>query len=112
MFDKQTALPVRHDTPETIYADLLQRIVADDPRLVFTFPVELPANTTPEQIEQWLSASGFSRVQAEREADGKKLLDVVADRFRLGGSREGARDGGHRAGAEARQRPAQRLQAE
>ena len=25
LFDKQTALPVRHDTPETIYADLLQR---------------------------------------------------------------------------------------
>ena len=83
LFDQQTALPVRHDTPETIYADLRAR-ATDDPRLVFTFPVELPANTTPEQIEQWLSASGFSRVQAEREADGKKLLDVVADRFRLG----------------------------
>jgi excinuclease ABC subunit A len=83
LFDKQTALPIRHDTPETIYADLMQR-ATDDSRLVFTFPVELPANTTPEQIEQWLSASGFSRVQAEREAEGKKLLDVVADRFRLG----------------------------
>jgi excinuclease ABC subunit A len=83
LFDKQTALPVRHDTPETIYADLLERS-KDDPRLVFTFPVELPANTSPEQIEQWLSASGFSRVQAERDAEGKKLLDVVADRFRLG----------------------------
>ena len=32
LFDRQTALPVRHDTPETIYADLLQR-AADDPRL-------------------------------------------------------------------------------
>ncbi len=85
LFDKQTALPIRHDTPETIYADLMQRST-EDPRLVFTFPVELPANTTPEQIEQWLSASGFSRVQAEREAEGKKLLDVVADRFRLGGA--------------------------
>ena len=84
LFDKQTALPVRHDTPETIYADLLQRIRRTTRRLVFTFPVELPANTTSEQIEQWLSASGFSRVQAERDAEGKKLLDVVADRFRLG----------------------------
>ena len=83
LFDKQTALPVRHDTPETIYADLLSR-AADDPRLVITFPVELPANTSAAEIEQWLSASGFSRVQAEREADGKKLLDVVADRFRIG----------------------------
>ena len=86
LFDQQTALPVRHDTPETIYADLQRRAGADDPRLVITFPVELPANTSSEQIEQWLSASGFSRVQAEREVDGKKLLDVVADRFRLGGT--------------------------
>ena len=111
LFDKLTALPVRHDTPETIYADLLRLAGPRDaavamppqdsgmppegadakqpgtdtsPRLVFTFPVELPANTSAEQIEQWLSASGFSRVHAERDADGKKLLDVVADRLRLG----------------------------
>ncbi len=84
LFDKLTALPVRHDTPETIHADLLARAADGDPRLVFTFPVELPANTSAEQIEQWLSASGFSRVQAERDADGRKLLDVVADRLRLG----------------------------
>ncbi len=84
LYDKLTALPVRHDTPETIYADLLARTAQGDPRLVFTFPVELPANTSAEQIEQWLSASGFSRVQAERDAEGRKLLDVVADRFRLG----------------------------
>src|SRR5512137_1802674 len=83
LFDQRTALPVRHDTPETIHADLLRRAADGDPRLVLTFPVELPANTSDEQIAQWLSASGFSRVQAEREADGRKLLDVVADRFRL-----------------------------
>jgi excinuclease UvrABC ATPase subunit len=66
LFDRQTALPVRHDTPETIHADLLDRAAAaGDPRLVFTFPVELPADTTPEQQEQWLAASGFTRVQAE-----------------------------------------------
>jgi excinuclease ABC subunit A len=52
--------------------------------LVLTFPVELPANTTAEQLEQWLAASGFSRVQAERVVGDKKLLDVVADRLRLG----------------------------
>ncbi len=84
LFDKHTALPVRHDTPETIYADLIQRAAAaGDPRLVFTFPVELPADTTAEQQEQWLAASGFTRVQAERVAGTRKLLDVVADRLRL-----------------------------
>ena len=85
LFDQDTALPVRHDTPETIYADLLQRAAAaGDPRLVFTFAVELPADTSSEQQAQWLSASGFTRVQAERVEGPRKVLDVVADRLRLG----------------------------
>jgi len=89
LFDRETALPVRHDTPQTIHDELMARTAATDPRLVLTFPVELPANTTAEQLEQWLAASGFTRVQAERTVtDGqgeKKLLDVVADRFRMQG---------------------------
>ena len=56
---------------------------AEAPRLVVTFPVELPASTTSEEVEQWLSASGFTRVQAERTEGGRKVLDVVADRFRI-----------------------------
>ena len=87
LFDKQTALAVRHDTPETIHADLQARAqAAGDPRLVFTFPVELPADTTAEQQEQWLAASGFTRVQAERVVGNRKILDVVADRFRFAGT--------------------------
>ena len=89
LFDKDTAQPVRHDTPETIYAELAQRAAqAQDPRLYLTFPVELPANTSAEQVSQWLSASGFTKVQAEREVatptGPRKVLDVIADRFRLG----------------------------
>jgi excinuclease ABC subunit A len=104
LFDRETALPVRHDSPESIYAELQRRSAEQgDPRLVVTFPVKLPASTTPEEVEQWLSASGYTRVQAERTvqreakeeapAKGKKarpvieavkLLDVVADRFRIG----------------------------
>jgi excinuclease ABC subunit A len=87
LFDRKTAMAVRHDTPETIYAELMARTVSADPRLVITFPVELPAGTTPEELEQWLAASGFTRVQAEREVatptGPRKVLDVVADRFRL-----------------------------
>jgi excinuclease ABC subunit A len=106
LFDRETALPVRHDTPETIFTELQRRSQAQgDPRLVLTFPVELPANTTAEEVAQWLSASGYTRVQAERTvqrevkdeapAKGKKtkpvieavkVLDVVADRFRLSGA--------------------------
>ncbi len=118
LFDRDTAHAVRHDTPETIYADMRARSGSSDPRVAVTFPVELPASTTPEEIEQWLSVSGFTKVQAERvvdlgsepdlsdKASGKskgstqsgadtksalttsankrKVLDVVADRFRLG----------------------------
>ncbi len=104
LFDRETAALVRHDSPESIFAELQARAAAaGDPRLVVTFPVELPASTTPEEVEQWLSASGYTRVQAERtvqrevaeeaETKGKKkakpaieavkLLDVVADRFRI-----------------------------
>ncbi|HXD41786.1 MAG TPA: excinuclease ABC subunit A, partial [Ramlibacter sp.] len=87
LFDRKTALPVRHDTPETIYAELMARTAAGDPRLVITFPVELPAGTSAEELAQWLAASGFTRVQAEREVatptGPRKVLDVVADRFRL-----------------------------
>jgi excinuclease ABC subunit A len=89
LFDKDTAHPVRHDNPDTIYAELAQRAAqAGDPRLYLTFPVELPANTSAEQVEQWLSASGFTKVQAEREVatptGPRKVLDVIADRFRIG----------------------------
>ncbi|MDB5778527.1 MAG: UvrA family protein, partial [Polaromonas sp.] len=87
LFDRQTAQAVRHDSPESIYAELMARTAGSDPRVVMTFPVELPGNTSAAEVEQWLSASGFTRVHAEREvstpAGPHKLLDVVADRFRL-----------------------------
>jgi excinuclease ABC subunit A len=87
LYDRKTAQRVRHDTPETIYADLQARCEKQgDPRLVLTFPVELPARVTAEEVEQWLTASGFTRVQAERVVNDRKVLDVVADRFRFGGA--------------------------
>ena len=89
LFDQQTAQAVRHDNADTIYASLQQRVQAlvQEPRLVFTFPVELPATASADEVQQWLSVSGFTRVQAEREVatvtGPRKLLDVVADRFKL-----------------------------
>jgi len=83
LVDRATGLLVRHDTPETIAQDLLQRAAhAGDPRLVFTFPAVLPANTSAQQQDEWLAASGFTRVQAERIEEDRKVLEVVADRFR------------------------------
>ncbi|MDP2449969.1 MAG: excinuclease ABC subunit UvrA [Polaromonas sp.] len=121
LFDKKTAQAVRHDTPESIYAELMRRTEAMEQaqfsagppqgksaplpgergsetpqareatsvgaRLIMTFPVELPGNTSADEVTQWLSASGFTRVHAERDvatpAGPHKLLDVVADRFRV-----------------------------
>ena len=94
LFDRQTAQPVQHDTPQTIYAELQRRCAEQpqDPRLIMTFPVELPANTTTAEVEQWLSASGFTRIHAEREVatptGPRKLLDVVADRVKLGNTEQ------------------------
>src|ERR1700742_3250030 len=89
LFDRVTALPVRHDNADTIYSDLVARAAAQgDPRVAVTFPVELPANTTAEEVTQWLSTSGFTRVHGERtikdEKGERKLLDAVADRFLVG----------------------------
>ena len=115
LFDRQTALPVRHDSADSIHADLVDRATqAGDPRVAITFPVALPENVTPQEIEQWLSASGFTRVQAERVVEHSrgsgpakaaraaagggaaasaagvgahvKVLDVVADRLRIVGA--------------------------
>ncbi len=109
LFDRQTALQVRHDTPETIYEQLMERTRAADPRLVVTFPVELPGGTTPEEVEQWLAASGFTRVEAEREVHAYRTAQGAGRGGRPlphPGRREGARDRGDRGGAQARHRPA------
>ncbi len=85
LFDRQTGQVVRRDDAESIYAELLARTSAsqhaNSPRLQITFPVTLPANTAPEEMQQWLSASGFTRLHTH---EGK--LYVVADRFRAGGA--------------------------
>ena len=70
LFDKETAQPVQHDNADTIFSAIQERIRSrpdvSDWRLVITFPVELPANTTPDEVAQWLSASGFTRIHQQR----------------------------------------------
>ncbi|MEY3673922.1 MAG: excinuclease subunit, partial [Pseudomonadota bacterium] len=77
LFDKQTAQAVQHDSPDSIFKKLWA-LSGGDPRWVITFPVKLPDNTTAEELQAWLSASGFTRIH--RQGD---VVDVVADRFRL-----------------------------
>ena len=116
LFDRQTAQPVRHDSPDSIAQALRERVAAMpvEPRLVLSFAVELPGSASAEEVTQWLSASGFTRVHGQRveqrsaavvdevkakskarakaapEVTEVQVLDVVADRFRLS-SAESAR---------------------
>ncbi len=117
LFDRQTAQPVRHDTPESIYAEIQQR--ARGRRSAPGGDLcrwSCPRTPAPEQLAQWLLASGFTKIQAERDVEGVtsaapgrpkqagkapspsvgavKILDVVADRFRIGTVERSARHGG------------------
>ena len=66
LFDKQTAQAVAHDSADSIFKKLMALSDAD-PRWVITFPVELPANTSADELQAWLSASGFTRIHTQRE---------------------------------------------
>jgi hypothetical protein len=59
LFDRRyrAAGAARHAADHPRRPDARVPQAAGDPRLVFTFPVELPADTSAEQQEQWLSAS-------------------------------------------------------
>jgi excinuclease ABC subunit A len=71
--------PVRRDTVESIREELAQRALATgDPRLVLTFPVEVPANFTEAEILGLLAGQGYTRIH-EKRANG---LQVIQDRFR------------------------------
>ena len=89
LFDRDTAQPVQHDTADTIFAHIEARAGLREWRMHVTFAVELPAQTTADEVQQWLSASGFTRVHAEREVNTvsgvRKVLDVVTDRFKWPG---------------------------
>ena len=74
---------VRRDDAQSIYLDLrLRAEKAGDPRLAVTFPLALPTNFGEGEIAEFLSAQGYTRIQA-RSAD---TLHVVQDRFRVGTS--------------------------
>ncbi len=104
--------PVRRDTSESIYADVLVRArEAGDPRLLLTFPVPVPANFTEAEVRGLLEKQGYTRFfgstarpaapvvkPAKRKAKGKKgaaaagpsvILEVVQDRFRVVGTDRG-----------------------
>ena len=83
--------PVRRDTPPTIAADLIARVVEAGPgesgvaetrRLVLTFPVRVPANFTEDEIREHLAAQGFTRVHRSHRDSSAQTLAVICDRLR------------------------------
>ena len=80
---------VQEDTLATIKQSIQQQAAAEnDPRLVITFPVRVPAKFTAQEIDDFLSAQGYTRIHRETaikkgRTEVEKLLDVVQDRFRL-----------------------------
>src|SRR5436189_877132 len=72
--------PVRRDTPESIFQAMSDRAsTAGDPRLLVTFPVDVPENFTEEEVTKLLQAQGYTRIH---ERKGNRL-QVVQDRIRM-----------------------------
>jgi len=72
--------PVARDTPDSIYAGLVERAArAGDPRLAITFPVPIPKSFSAKEIETLLERQGYTRLHSR----SKTLIEVVQDRFRV-----------------------------
>ena len=103
LFDQDTGQLVREDTPQSVFAELLRRCAtsAEGRRVVITFGAVLPAHTTPEQMSEWLSVSGFSRIQAQRVMKAKDLPSAALTSAQVAASLD--EDGGQ---AAAKKKPA------
>ncbi len=72
---------VRRDSPQSIYATLLERAAeAGDPRVVIAFPVAVPKNFSEREVRGLLEKQGYTRIHASNGA----VLEVIQDRVRVG----------------------------
>ena len=84
LFCRGCARPVLRDNADSIYADLVERAGAiGDPQLTITFPVTVPKNFSEDEVRAHLEAQGYTRIHRERTVSDGRVLDVVADRFRI-----------------------------
>lgn len=75
--------PVTRDDTASITRALHARCGEDDPRLVVSFPVKVPANFTEDEITGLLDRQGYTRIHARDSGTDGVTLHVVQDRFRL-----------------------------
>jgi excinuclease ABC subunit A len=71
--------PVRRDTPDAIFRQLMRKAAEGEPRALITFPVPVPENFSEEEVCDLLAKQGYLKIHGRRGM----LLDVVQDRVRL-----------------------------
>jgi excinuclease ABC subunit A len=80
---------VRQDTVSSIKQSILEKSeIQNNPRLILTFPICIPAKFSTQEIEELLSTQGYTRIHRETLiknslGEVEKLIDVVQDRFRV-----------------------------
>jgi len=108
LYSRGSGRRVQRDSPDTIRRTLADRLSGlNDPRLVITFPIRIPANFTEEEVLGFLEKQGYTRVHSEEavrvpeagdrvakskaksrkataDSGATRILNVVQDRFRFG----------------------------
>ncbi len=80
LFCRGCGRAVARDSPDTVYAALAERAgQAGDPRLLFTFPVSVPANFTQAEVSELLGRQGYTRIHARSAT----VIEVIQDRVRI-----------------------------
>ena len=78
--------PVVQDTVSSISTQLIAIFKAQpDLRFAITFPLQVPMTATDSEIEQFLSAQGYTRILQRTQRANQRVLHVVQDRFRGSG---------------------------
>jgi excinuclease ABC subunit A len=74
---------VKQDTTDTIAASIRQLAEQDaGVRVAICFEVSVPSSFSGEEIEQFLSAQGYTKLLEERLTKEGKILVVIQDRFK------------------------------
>ncbi len=88
---RQCGHEVHHEDAQRIAANLTERCAAQDPRLIITFAVDVPANFSTEEVQQFLEQQGYTRThpvapdkpKIKTKTSPTQRLYVIQDRFRL-----------------------------
>ncbi len=71
--------PVRRDTPQSICTSLYDRLGRSAPRLIITFPVQVPENFSEDEVLALLAQQGYDRIHTRED----RRLHIIQDRLRL-----------------------------